>query len=140
VQTDERNTIAILGGFLIAAKKEGSGNSTKMRQLIFFSWMILGVAMLGCGPGDDQEVNALAEQKLLDRKEKFMAERMQECSRRTMSRAQAIADSILRIESKIQKFDSIPVPYDTFKPERPEIQFPEFVRPVRKSADSLSGK
>jgi len=111
-----------------------------MRNRIFYYCFVLGVALLGCGPADDQKIAALAERKLMERKEKFFLERMQECSRRTMSRAQAIADSILRIESKIQKFDSIPVPYDTFKPDRPEIQFPEFVRLERRAADSLSGK
>ncbi len=98
------------------------------------------IAIAGCGQADERKIAALAEKKLTERKEKFILERMQECNRRTMSRAQAIADSILRIESKIQKFDSIPVPYDTFKPERPEIQFPEFVRPERKLADSLNRK
>ena len=63
---------------------------------------LCGHELAGVGP--NRTIAALAEKKLTERKEKFILERMQECNRRTMSRAQAIADSILRIESKIQKF------------------------------------
>lgn len=47
--------------------------------------------------------------------------------------AQSIADSILRIESKQAKMDSIKVPYDTSRPLQPEVQFPEYKKPKRDS-------
>lgn len=76
--------------------------------------------------------------KLEERKNKFMTERLLECSRKTMNKAQTYADSILRIESKSQKFDSIPVPYDTLKPDKPSITFPPYQKPKSLLYDSLN--
>lgn len=88
--------------------------------------------------GEQQDsLDKLIELKLNDRKNKFMLERMADCRRRLMSQAQSTADSIIRLESKIQKFDSIPVPYDTFKPTRPAIAFPEYKSPILEIKDSL---
>ncbi len=70
--------------------------------------------------------------KLLEnRRQTYLNERMLECTRSLYSKAQTIADSILKIESRNSKLDSITVPHDTAKPTKPELMFPAYHKPER---------
>ncbi|MBK7810602.1 MAG: hypothetical protein IPI50_05055 [Saprospiraceae bacterium] len=104
---------------------------------VFFLWVLI---LFGCGNEQSSRIEEMTQIKLEERKSKFINERMLDCYRKTIGKAQSISDSILRIESKIQKFDSIPVPYDTFKPSKPEIIFPPFIKPKRIDEDTIIKK
>jgi hypothetical protein len=95
--------------------------------LIFFS----------CQNVDSDKLDSLVRAKLNERKEKYINERLDVCKRNLMSISQSKVDSILKMESKKSKFDSIHVPYDTLRPLKPEISFPKFIKPNRPIEDSV---
>ncbi|MCC6814861.1 MAG: hypothetical protein IT267_00435 [Saprospiraceae bacterium] len=88
---------------------------------------------LSCTEITSEKVNEEVFRQIEERKSNFIAERIIQCNRTMYQDAQSIADSILRIESKQAKMDSIKVPYDTSRPLQPEVQFPEYKKPKRDS-------
>ena len=89
--------------------------------------------------GDQTRIEAAAKAQLEERQANQLRERMAACTRVIYSEAQGRADSILRIESKEAKLDSITVPHDTMRPARPELDFPEYSAPRRDSTGRRQG-
>lgn len=82
-------------------------------------------------------ISAEVQRQFEERKNSLLTERLSQCTRQMYKDAQSLADSILRIESKQSKMDSIKVPYDTLRPIKPDINFPDYKKPTR---DSIIGR
>lgn len=96
-----------------------------------YKW-ILFVFLSSCYELSPSKIDEESSRLLEERRQTYLKERMLECTRLLYSQAQTIADSILKIESRNSKLDSITVPHDTLRPSRPEVQFPEYKKPERK--------
>ncbi|MBK9960262.1 MAG: hypothetical protein IPP06_02670 [Saprospiraceae bacterium] len=105
-----------------------------MKYLLFTILILLNFS---CQNPDGNKLDSLVQSKLNERKEKYFKEKLDVCRRNLMSISQSKVDSILKMESKKSKFDSISVPYDTFRPIKPEISFPKFNKPNRPKGDTL---
>ena len=97
--------------------------------------MFLGLS--SCYKLKQEDIDQAVKRQLEERRINFLREKLTICTREVYSKAQTFADSILRIESKQAKMDSILFPHDTLKPTRPEVLFPAYKKPLRKGKDSL---
>ncbi len=81
---------------------------------------------------DENELtNEMIKQKLEERRTNFIQNKMEECNKELMKEIEELADSILIYQSKRTKYDSLTIPYDSIRPEKPELQFPEYKKPVK---------
>lgn len=81
----------------------------------------------------DQEtrIEELIQEKLAAQQTQFLDEKNLECDKRIQEILDQYADSILIVLSKKIKYDSLTIPYDSIRPEKPEIEFPEYVKPEK---------
>lgn len=93
--------------------------------------ILIGILVLSCGQKDQAVLDEVVGKLLSERKKVFLDEQLLQCNRNLYSLAQTTADSMLRIESKALKLDSIKVPHDTLKPIKPEVRFPQYKTPER---------
>ena len=92
--------------------------------------VLLSVIFTSCSL-DTSKIEAQATALLQEKKSKYFKERHDKCLRELSIEAQTIADSILKSISKSIKFDSLKVPIDTLRPEKPNIDFPEYIKPEK---------
>ncbi|MEO6190495.1 MAG: hypothetical protein ABIO44_09245 [Saprospiraceae bacterium] len=105
-----------------------------MNKYIIF---LIFLGLSSCYKLKQENIDLAVKQQLEERRTNFLQEKLSICTREIYSKAQTFADSILRIESKQAKLDSILFPHDTLKPSKPEVLFPDYKKPLRKGKDSL---
>ncbi|MEP7195173.1 MAG: hypothetical protein ABI851_01550 [Saprospiraceae bacterium] len=94
-----------------------------------------------CYQLSQEKIDQATQIQLEERKKNYFTSRLDDCTRNIQKEAQSIADSLLRIESKQSKMDSIRAPHDTLKPMKPELVFPDYKKPTKSKLDSSkSGK
>ncbi|MBK8485393.1 MAG: hypothetical protein IPL31_13905 [Saprospiraceae bacterium] len=54
-----------------------------------------------------------------------------------MAKIELEADSILIFLSKRVKYDSLTIPYDSIRPVKPDVQFPNYKKPEKPKQDSV---
>lgn len=89
--------------------------------------VFIALSCLSCGGNDS--VTLKTEVKLSELKENYRVKKMEECDKQFELNLNALADSILIVLSKKNKYDSLSIPTDSIRPEKPEIEFPEFTKP-----------
>ncbi len=102
-------------------------------KILFIACCILGISC--------QSKNELTSDKIqmeLDRlRANYKEERLMLCKKEMLSQIELEADSILIVLSKRIKYDSLTIPYDSIRPENPQIQFPEYRKPEKPKTDSI---
>ncbi len=96
-------------------------------------FLILTLILFQCSSPSAEDVKNEVDKQYNEKKSNLMMDRISQCQRQLYKDAQTIADSVLRIESKQSKLDSIKVPHDTLRPTKPELQFPDYKKPTRDS-------
>lgn len=89
--------------------------------------IFIAFSCLSCTGNDS--VSIKTEVKLKELKENYHIKKMEECDKQFELNLNSLADSILIVISKKNKYDSLNIPTDSIRPERPEIEFPEFTKP-----------
>lgn len=97
---------------------------------MIFLGIILFISCLEITP---EQVEKEVLRQYEERRATIISDKMSQCQRQLFKDAQTFADSILRIESKQSKMDSIKVPHDTLRPQKPDIKFPDYKKPARDS-------
>lgn len=100
-----------------------------MNKIILFIIIIA----IQCSAPTSADIQNEVNREFNEKKSSLVSERLSQCQRQLYKDAQTIADSVLRIESKQSKMDSIKVPHDTLRPVIPELQFPDYKKPARDS-------
>ena len=104
-----------------------------MRPLITISILVIS---LGCV--DENAIRQQRIEKEIDQRlEEFASIRNRQCIERIVNRAILAADSIMLKEAIFDIPDSLTVPDKQTRPERPEIDFPEFNKPIAPDIDSM---
>lgn len=75
----------------------------------------------------DEAVN----KKLEEMRQHFIQDKEKECNKMLMQEIEEQADSILIYLSKKVKYDSLTIPYDSIRPEKPAVIFPEYIKPEK---------
>ena len=73
----------------------------------------------------------MVNKKLAELRQNFIKEKTLECDKMLMKEIEEKADSILIYLSKRNKYDSLTIPYDSIRPEKPEVIFPEYRKPEK---------
>lgn len=81
----------------------------------------------------DQKV----QEMVVEKKRRFFEDKWVECKKNILMEVELLVDSILMQQSKSLKYDSLTIPHDTIRPEKPNVLFPNFEKPVRQDEDSL---
>ena len=75
--------------------------------------------------------------EVANRLEEFEQIKRNQCIERLLDRAEKSADSIMLKDAFFDAPDSLVVPGKQNRPQAPEVQFPEFEKPVAPSIDSI---
>lgn len=97
---------------------------------------ILLVLFLSCS-NEEMAIATLVNQKLEAKRQKLILEKTQLCDKEVMKLIENLVDSVLIYQSKKIKYDSLTIPYDSIRPSKPEIIFPEYRKPTKPEKDSL---
>lgn len=96
-----------------------------------FKMMILGMFVFMSCKDKATLTQELVREKLEALKMQYQNEKVQECDQRIQEKLDHIADSVLIVLSKKIKYDSLTIPYDSIRPEKPDIEFPEYRKPEK---------
>ncbi|MEM1320243.1 MAG: hypothetical protein AAGG75_08300 [Bacteroidota bacterium] len=77
-----------------------------------------------------EEVQQLVDKAIIERVEKIRQNRVKQCRRKAMERANEIVDSLLILSVKAIKEDSIVRPEKPVKPEMPVVEVPQDTSPI----------
>lgn len=99
-----------------------------MKTCILFG--LISLTLLQC-TSHEQQMDQLVQQKLEAQRLQLIADKEQACTQQINSILDHYADSILVVLSKKIKYDSLTIPHDTLRPEKPEIEFPEYQKPEK---------
>lgn len=75
--------------------------------------------------------NEMVTVKLEEIRQNFIDAKTKECERMLMIEIEQRADSILISLSKKIKYDSLTIPYDSVRPVKPEVDFPDYKKPQK---------
>ncbi|MBP8724959.1 MAG: hypothetical protein KBF37_05780 [Saprospiraceae bacterium] len=101
-----------------------------MKTADFLSVLLLCSIITSCKQDEDL-VARQTEAKLTALVQQFTEKKTEECTRRMQQDIERLADSVLIVLSKRIKYDSLTIPIDSVRPEKPEVSFPEY-RPPKK--------
>jgi hypothetical protein len=62
---------------------------------------------------------------------KLIDEKTIQCNKELMQEVETKADSILSYNAKRIKYDSLTIPYDSIRPQKPDVKFPQYKKPVK---------
>ncbi|MDQ3142504.1 MAG: hypothetical protein M3Q56_09705 [Bacteroidota bacterium] len=96
--------------------------------------LVLSVIFIHCNIEQDIEKRSL--EHLNKRKEEYFQNKLENCKRELMSKAERITDSMMITMSKSIKYDSLTIPTDTTKPIKPEVLFPDYIKPEKPKFDT----
>jgi hypothetical protein len=83
---------------------------------------------------NEEAIKTQMIQNLLDeRKTSFFENKQRECYKQFTREVEGLADSLLMLRTKNTKYDSLTIPYDTLRPIKPEIAFPDYKKPERET-------
>ncbi len=92
--------------------------------------IVLCFILISCK--DEEKANdEMVKLKLEERRQNFIAEKTDQCTKELMMKIEELADSILIYQSKRTKYDSLTIPYDSIRPEKPEVIFPDYKKPEK---------
>ncbi|HMS30003.1 MAG TPA: hypothetical protein PKD32_09135 [Saprospiraceae bacterium] len=100
-----------------------------MKNLYWIGMLII----FSCGD-NTREIKELAERKYQEKRAEYFQQKYGNCYRQLLLDAQTQADSILKDISKKIKFDSLRVPTDTMRPEKPDVNFGGYEQPKREDS------
>ncbi|MBK8954507.1 MAG: hypothetical protein IPM34_02990 [Saprospiraceae bacterium] len=98
----------------------------KLKCLVMFMLSIL----ISCKDRDSLTEELVAE-KLSALLTQYNTDKNLECEKYIQDQLDQYADSILIVLSKKIKYDSLTIPYDSIRPEKPMIDFPEYKKPEK---------
>lgn len=99
--------------------------------------LIISILVICLGCVDENAIRQQRIEKEVDQRlEEFASIRNHQCIERIVNRAILAADSIMLKEAIFDIPDSLTVPDKQTRPERPEIEFPEFNKPLAPEIDS----
>ncbi|MCC6754720.1 MAG: diguanylate cyclase [Saprospiraceae bacterium] len=101
-----------------------------MRQALCISFLLLCGTLTSCTREEDV-IARQTEEKLAALVQQFTTKKTEECTRKMQQDIERLADSVLIVLSKRIKYDSLTIPVDSVRPEKPEVSFPEY-RPPQK--------
>lgn len=84
-----------------------------------------------------EQTQDLVQSRLIELRTKFIEERKTKCIEELMRKIELESDSILIVLAKRIKYDSLTIPYDSIRPELPEISFPEYRKPEKPGSDTI---
>ncbi|MBK8450520.1 MAG: hypothetical protein IPL42_11060 [Saprospiraceae bacterium] len=99
-------------------------------------YILFASLFIQCKESDELSQEKI-EQSLNERRTKFIAEKSEECNKILMAKIELEADSILIFLSKRVKYDSLTIPYDSIRPVKPDVQFPNYKKPEKPKQDSV---
>ncbi|MBK7358422.1 MAG: hypothetical protein IPI45_10195 [Saprospiraceae bacterium] len=105
----------------------------KLIQLAAFC-VIVG---LGSCKSKQEQTQDLVQTRLTELRKKFIEDRKTKCIEELMHKIELESDSILIVMAKRIKYDSLTIPYDSIRPDQPEITFPEYRKPEKPGLDTL---
>lgn len=73
----------------------------------------------------------MVQTQLTELRQVFIKEKTMECNKKLMQEIELQADSILIYLSKRTKYDSLRIPHDSIRPEKPSIEFPKYRNPEK---------
>lgn len=79
----------------------------------------------------EKQLAQLTQKKLEAQIQQTIASKEQSCNQLISELLDHQADSILVVLSKKIKYDSLTIPHDTLRPEKPDITFPDYQPPVK---------
>jgi len=79
----------------------------------------------------DEKIVKDANEIFESRKEKYISDKIAGCKRELMIQAEHLADSNLITLINSLKKDSIFIPTDTIKPVKPNVNFPDYKKPLK---------
>jgi hypothetical protein len=97
-------------------------------KISFF--LLIVVLFLRCKNESEVTVEMVAK-KLDERRREFIKEREEDCHKLLMKEIEEKADSILIYTAKKIKYDSLTIPHDSIRPEKPEVAFPQYKKPEK---------
>ena len=105
-------------------------------KLIRFAVLICIIGTVSCKSKQEQ-TNDLVQAKLAELRTKFIEDRKNKCIEELMRTIELESDSILIVLAKQIKYDSLTIPYDSIRPDQPEIIFPKYRKPEKPGEDTL---
>ncbi|MBK9108564.1 MAG: hypothetical protein IPM92_09405 [Saprospiraceae bacterium] len=97
-------------------------------------WIGFLMIFIAC-KDQNTRIEELIQEKLAAQQKQFTDEKNLECDKRIQEKLEQYADSILIVLSKKIKYDSLTIPYDSIRPEKPEIEFPEYTKPEKQKGE-----
>jgi hypothetical protein len=91
---------------------------------------ILAFLALQCTTSE-QKTDVLVQHKLESLRSQLRLEKQNQCEVGMLREIELEADSILILMAKRTKYDSLTIPTDSIRPLQPEVQFPEYKKPVK---------
>lgn len=79
----------------------------------------------------EQQLAQLTQKKLEAQIQQTITSKEQACNQLISELLDHQADSILVVLSKKIKYDSLTIPHDTLRPEKPDITFPDYQKPEK---------
>ncbi len=96
-----------------------------------YLFCILFVLLIFSCTDPKRQTDILIEAKLNELRQNLIEEKTKACDKQILAEIELMADSILITLSKRIKYDSLTIPYDSIRPAKPEIKFPEYKKPVK---------
>ncbi|MBK6859836.1 MAG: hypothetical protein IPK91_09000 [Saprospiraceae bacterium] len=92
---------------------------------------------LGSCKSKQEQTQDLVQTRFTELRKKFIEDRKTKCIEELMRKIELESDSILIVLAKRIKYDSLTIPYDSIRPDQPEITFPKYRKPEKPGEDTL---